>query len=142
LVFQKDQMKELENRKEKLNDSISDEEELLANLKIDLGDLESNIEKLEANSKSIMDVLNEQKDTLRKIKDSIMSKEKDINKISSNINSLEKAITDIDTSLEKLYGERYIILKKCKMNDINIPLLKGKLSELMDNEIEVKSIIK
>ncbi|ORY58944.1 hypothetical protein LY90DRAFT_506096 [Neocallimastix californiae] len=136
LVFQKDQMKELENRKEKLNDSISDEEELLANLKIDLGDLESNIEKLEANSKSIMDVLNEQKDTLRKIKDSIMSKEKDINKISSNINSLEKAITDIDTSLEKLYGERYIILKKCKMNDINIPLLKGKLSELMDNEIE------
>jgi len=77
LVFQKDQMKELENRKEKLNDSISDEEELLANLKIDLGDLESNIEKLEANSKSIMDVLNEQKDTLRKIKDSIMSKEKD-----------------------------------------------------------------
>ncbi|ORY83359.1 cohesin complex subunit psm1 [Neocallimastix californiae] len=136
LVFQKDQMKELENRKEKLNDSISDEEELLANLKIDLGDLEHNIEILEANSKSIMDVLNEQKDTLRKIKDSIMNKEKDINKITTYINSLEKAITDLDTSLEKLYGERYIILKKCKMNDINIPLLKGKLSELMDNEIE------
>jgi len=131
-------MKELENRKEKLNDSISDEEELLANLKIDLGDLEHNIEILEANSKSIMDVLNEQKDTLRKIKDSIMNKEKDINKITTYINSLEKAITDLDTSLEKLYGERYIILKKCKMNDINIPLLKGKLSELMDNEIEVK----
>jgi len=129
-------MKELENRREKLNDSISDEEELLTNLKIDLGDLEHNIQILEENAKSIMDVLNEQKDTSRKIRESILNKEKDINKISSYINSMEKAITDVDTSLEKLYGERYIILKKCKMNDINIPLLKGRLSDLMDNEIE------
>jgi len=136
LVFQKDQMKELENRREKLNESISDEEELLANLRFDLGDLEHNIEILEGNAKSITDVLNDQKETLRKIKESILGKEKDINKISTYINSMEKAITDLDTSLEKLYGERYIILKKCKMNDINIPLLKGKLSDLMDNEIE------
>jgi len=132
-------MKELENRREKLNESISDEEELLANLRIDLGDLEHNIEILEENAKSITDVLNDQKETLRKIKESILGKEKDINKISTYINSMEKAITDLDTSLEKLYGERYIILKKCKMNDINIPLLKGKLSDLMDNEIEVNN---
>ncbi|ORX45611.1 hypothetical protein BCR36DRAFT_585625 [Piromyces finnis] len=136
LVFQKDQMKELESRREKLNISISDEEDLLANLKIDLGDLEHTIQSLEETAKTIIDILNGQKETSRKIRESILNKEKDINKISSYINSMEKAITDVDTSLEKLYGERYIILKKCKMNDINIPLLKGKLSELMDNEIE------
>jgi len=136
LVFQKDQMKELENRREKLNDSISDEEELLSNLKIDLDTLDDSIKSLEENSNSIMSVLNDQRITSKKIRESILGKEKDINKISGSINSLEKAITDLDTSLEKLYGERYIILKKCKMNDINIPLLKGKLSDLMDNEIE------
>ncbi|KAG4304546.1 hypothetical protein PORY_001939 [Pneumocystis oryctolagi] len=57
-----------------------------------------------------------------------------INKLTKQIDLLSKTNSEIESEIEKITSEQYAILKRCKLEEINIPLISGSLNNIPIDE--------
>lgn len=134
LKYEHDSLKETEERKEKLNTDIDNLEEKLHQISERKDVLENELDKLQAE----LDVLQNEK---VKKDEELKRKMKFASHIEANIkeknNEIEDAVKEIATAEElvsRVDIERVNILKNCKIENINIPLIEGVLDQISLNE--------
>ncbi|CAG8553805.1 6587_t:CDS:10 [Diversispora eburnea] len=109
LKFESEQQKETQDRLYKLHTSIQEDKQRLV-------ELEEEKNQLLRDKKRISDEITEKQEKLNEIK-----KEFDI-----------KTVAESD--IEKLEADRFSIYRKCKLEEIDLPLLRGSLDEVLINE--------
>ncbi|KAG5518171.1 hypothetical protein PMAC_003357 [Pneumocystis sp. 'macacae'] len=57
-----------------------------------------------------------------------------INKLTKEIDSLFKINSEIESEIERISSEQYAIFKRCKLEEINIPLISGSLNNIPIDE--------
>lgn len=65
---------------------------------------------------------------------------KDVGALAKEIQSVQKQISSFEGKLEARKSERHSILKQCKMEDVNIPLLEGSLEEIAQDSNSQESM--
>jgi len=84
-----------------------------------------------------VDTLKSQKSFLKaecdKSEDVINEAKKELNIVTKDLAAASKAISQLEASLDTERASRHGILKQCKMDDINIPMKKGRLDQIEDD---------
>ncbi|KAI9645930.1 Structural maintenance of chromosomes protein 1 [Ciborinia camelliae] len=140
---------EFEKQIQKLKSQLTWEDEWLANLKDRLAKLEANIENLESDIEEyeaeketlaqamdedraavteLEDVLHKQKEKLAAKTDKVNVARHDLQKASKGIDERTKSITTLETVAQRSSANRYALLRRCKMEQIAIPLAAGSKS--------------
>lgn len=52
---------------------------------------------------------------------------------------LQKEVTAIETKLEQKRSDRHNLLQACKMQDIKLPLSKGTMDDISQEEVSIRS---
>merc|ERR1711992_488608 len=74
------------------------------------------------------------KDEVDKLDDAVEKAKKDVVGVQKELGNISKAINQIESSLDNERSNRHNILKQCKMDSINIPMRKGRLEEIEDED--------
>merc|ERR1711992_253171 len=74
------------------------------------------------------------KDEVDKLDDAVEKAKKDVAGVQKELGNISKAINQIESSLDNERSNRHNILKQCKMDSINIPMRKGRLEEIEDED--------
>jgi len=73
------------------------------------------------------------KSEVDKVDSEVEDAKKEVANIQKDLASISKQINQIEASLDNERATRHTILKQCKMDSINIPMRKGKLAEIEDD---------
>lgn len=133
-----------------LNEKLSSTEEKLNNLKLTIENDKKYIIELEdektsfvKKNESIEDQITSIKSDLEIARDNVVKKLnaadsiiKELNQNNQQIDNKLKEISNIELKLEGLYTDRYTILRRCKLEEIHIPLITGSLNDIPLEEIE------
>ncbi|GBP76560.1 Structural maintenance of chromosomes protein 1A [Eumeta japonica] len=74
------------------------------------------------------------------VEEDVNKARKDVTNIQKDIQSVQKQISSIEARIESKRSDRHNILRQCKIDDINIPLLEGSLDDSAENESEQSSL--
>merc|ERR1719471_1059044 len=69
-----------------------------------------------------------------KLEEDVDVAKKEVSGVQKELASINKAISQLESSLENERSNRHTILKQCKMDSINIPMRKGRLEEIEDED--------
>merc|ERR1712123_63189 len=93
-------------------------------------------DQLEASKKAesvTMNEIDQEMKDVEKLKSEKSFLKKEVANIQKDLASISKQINQIEASLDNERATRHTILKQCKMDSINIPMRKGKLAEIEDD---------
>lgn len=140
---------EFEKQKHTLKSQLTWEDNWLADLTTRLANLERNIEKFESDIEEyqgekdtlaqamdedraaiteLEDALHKQKEKLAAKNDKVNIARHDLQKASKGIDERTKAVTTLETVAQRSSANRYALLRRCKMEQIAIPLAAGSKS--------------
>merc|ERR1712012_26319 len=74
------------------------------------------------------------KEQVDKLEEDVDVAKKEVSGVQKELASINKAISQLESSLENERSNRHTILKQCKMDSINIPMRKGRLEEIEDED--------
>merc|ERR1719189_1655344 len=74
------------------------------------------------------------KDEVDNLEEAVEKAKKDVAGVQKELGNISKAINQIESSLDNERSNRHNILKQCKMDSINIPMRKGRLEEIEDED--------
>merc|ERR1719225_643449 len=86
---------------------------------------------LEYEQKRERTFLKEQVDNLE---EEVEKAKKDVAGVQKDLANISKAINQVESSLDNERSNRHTILKQCKMDSINIPMRRGRLEEIDDED--------
>ncbi|RIB12204.1 cohesin complex subunit psm1 [Gigaspora rosea] len=131
LKFETEQKAETEDRLNRLESAISDETDRLSQL-------EDEKKQLLEEKRRISDEISEEQRVLSEIKDeynvktaTVTSSKRLLAQISKEIDKLMKEIVNKESDIEKLEADRFSIFRKCKLEEIDLPLLRGSLDNVL-----------
>lgn len=101
------------------------------------GNLETEISELEASAESAKAVLSELQETLTEAQTALEKVKKTTSKASKAYDRAIKEVAAFNDSIEKLASERFAIYKRCKLEEIDLPLKKGSLDAVPLDEVRV-----
>ncbi|ATZ54557.1 Bcsmc1 [Botrytis cinerea B05.10] len=140
---------EFEKQKQTLKSQVAWEENHLLEIKTRLASLENNIEKFESDIEEyeagkeklaqamdedqaavteLEDALQKQKEKLAAKTDKVNVARHDLQKASKGIDERTKSITTLETVAQRTSANRYALLRRCKMEQIAVPLAAGSKS--------------
>ncbi|RYO90241.1 hypothetical protein DL764_008478 [Monosporascus ibericus] len=120
----------------------------LQNLQARLDRLTEDIESYQAEKKEIESAISEEQETLNKLHDQLDKfKEKlskcnervaeaktEVQKRSKDIDNRQKAISALETELEKTSASKFALLRRCRLEQVSIPLEEGSLDDLPNED--------
>ncbi|RIA97440.1 condensin complex subunit SMC1 [Glomus cerebriforme] len=130
LKFESEQRKEAEDRLNKLEVAITNDTERLFQL-------EREKEQLLRDKRLISDQIAEMQNELNKIKESFDEKTDAVNvakrklsQVTKEIERMMKEIVNKESDIEKLEADQFSIFRKCKLEEIHLPLERGSLDDI------------
>ncbi|CAB4426787.1 unnamed protein product [Rhizophagus irregularis] len=130
LKFESEQRKEAEDRLNKLEAAIKNDTERLTQLGQEK-------EQLLRDKKLISDQIAEAQNALNEIKESFDEKTDAVNvakrklsQITKEIERMMKEIVNKESDIEKLEADQFSIFRKCKLEEIHLPLERGSLDDI------------
>merc|ERR1712173_302011 len=73
------------------------------------------------------------KSEVDKVEADVEDAKKEVANVQKDLANVSKQINQIEASLDNERATRHTILKQCKMDSINIPMRKGRLEEIEDD---------
>ena len=74
------------------------------------------------------------KEQVDNLEEEVDKAKKDVAGVQKDLANISKAINQIESSLDNERSNRHTILKQCKMDSINIPMRRGRLEEIDDED--------
>ncbi|RHZ63251.1 hypothetical protein Glove_330g45 [Diversispora epigaea] len=134
LKFESEQQKETQDRLYKLNTSIQEDKQRLIELE------EEKIQLLR-DKKRISDEITEKQEKLNEVKkefdiktDAVNLAKRQYSQLSKEIDKMMKENINKESDIEKLEADRFSIYRKCKLEEVDLPLFRGSLDEVLINE--------
>merc|ERR1712098_778036 len=74
------------------------------------------------------------KSEVDKLDEDVDAAKKEVSVVQKELASIGKAINQVEAGLDNERSNRHTILKQCKMDSINIPMKRGRLEEIEDED--------
>ncbi|CAK9295634.1 unnamed protein product [Gordionus sp. m RMFG-2023] len=150
---------EFENQKAKLQNQLEYEKSRdtlgkVSKWKEEVENGEAELETLKEEEKKHMQAIDEEMKKLENLKEEkaqknsqLEDKEKELNDLRKKLNTCHKDITsnqknftNCENKIEQKKSERHSLLQNCKIEDIKLPLIKGKLEDIENDENASSSV--
>jgi structural maintenance of chromosome 1 len=125
LNWETNQFKELDVRVKKLEGQIENLEKDIETYTDEKTELEKAIDVDRAEVTQLEDELAKQKEKLAAKNEKVVQARGEVSKRSKEIEQREKAITALETEMQRNSAGRYAMLRRCKLEQITIPLTEG-----------------
>ncbi|KAK9476761.1 RecF/RecN/SMC protein [Lipomyces japonicus] len=130
LTFEEERLRETFERLTKLENSIERSEQLINQLEAEQNALKEEVESLETELKSITEEGKEFKKLAESKADELSKLKAAANAIAKKVESQSKTLMTLQEELEKTSSLRTGILRTCKLEGTNIPLVEGSLEDI------------
>ena len=122
LSFEQQQLQETQNRIEVLEVRTQQDESLIAELETEKDNASSDIDTLSAELEQLNEQLKDQQSKYAKKAEKVAEQRREVQKRSKHVDSTVKAISSLEAETQRHSADRYTILRRCKLEDITIPL--------------------
>ncbi|KAG0167012.1 Structural maintenance of chromosomes protein 1 [Apophysomyces sp. BC1034] len=134
LSFEKEQLKELSERLEKLERVYANDTASLTQLQTEKVALNDNIQKMKVDFEKLNADLEQQKDLENGKQQEINQLRHDLEIKGKDVENYLKEMAKFETEIEKVHSERVTIFRKCKLEDIELPLIRGSMDDVLVEE--------
>ncbi|KAI3640518.1 hypothetical protein MIR68_001396 [Amoeboaphelidium protococcarum] len=130
LSFSEIQLQKLNSKLESTNEQIEKESTRLQELELKSKDLQAGKKDREQLIQKEKAQLSDMKKQSQALLDQLSVLKNAMNACSNDLTQMLKEVTTCETRLDSLAASRYDLLKKCKLEEIDIPLLNGSLENV------------
>lgn len=131
LSFERGQLSELSERLSKLETMFSDDTKTLADLQSQISQATERVRQMNEDLATSNAELQEQtalEDEKQELIDQLRAK---LEAKGRDVQSYLKEMSQLETELEKVHAERVAIFRKCKLEDIELPLVRGSMDDVI-----------
>ncbi|KAI9139793.1 hypothetical protein BKA69DRAFT_607804 [Paraphysoderma sedebokerense] len=132
LAFESAQLNELMTRLSTLRSILTNEQSNLEKYTNQKTAIESEITSVSTDLSDLQNQLAEFKLNYESKTEAVTSVKKNIKRVEKEVEEVRKAMLTHEDIIEKLKGEWYSILRKCKLEEIALPIKKGKLDDVLN----------
>jgi structural maintenance of chromosome 1 len=122
IIFEQRQLEEINNRIKALEDRIKQDRALIRELETQKEDISNESDALAARLEELKEKLEEEQERHEKKAEKVAEQRRELQKRSKNIDGTMRAISNLEADIQRKAGDRYGLLRKCKLEDITIPL--------------------
>lgn len=130
LTFEEERLKETSDRLKKLTAGISRDTALLAELKSEKEQIETDIKRNESELADLKAKHQQAKNEYEKFQGKVTKLKRIADSVRTSIDNHFKEIAVHETEIERAATEKYTLLRKCKLEEIDIPLTTGSLDSV------------
>ena len=120
--FEQQQLQETQNRIKALEDRAHQNESLIAELEAEKNSASNDLDVLAAELEQLGEQLSEQQAKYTRKSEKVAEQRREVQKRSKNVDSTGKTIAALEAETQRNAADRYAILRRCKLEDITIPL--------------------
>ena len=125
LSFEKQRLEATEDRIRSLQSQEQRDRDLIEELNQQREAIQTQLDTLNAELDQLRQALGEQKDLYQKSSDRLAEQRKEVQKRSKNVEASLKAKSALEGEIQRNSFDRYTLLRRCKLDDIAIPLAAG-----------------
>ncbi|KAJ3214675.1 Structural maintenance of chromosomes protein 1 [Dinochytrium kinnereticum] len=138
LDFERKQAAEVQERITKLKESIADDESRLDELGTSRHEHEEESKRLEAEMERLSQLKETTEAKVSEAKNAIEEARKGLAKANKEVELINKAIGAKEAQIEKLNAERISVLRRCKLEEIDLPLESGSMDDISLDDLDVR----
>ncbi|EEQ88536.2 structural maintenance-chromosome 1 [Blastomyces dermatitidis ER-3] len=125
LSFEKQRLQATDDRIEGLRSQADRDRALIAELEAERKTIKDRLDTLNAELELLGEELAEQQEAYSQSAENLAAQRQEVQKRSRNVEATLKAISSLDGERQRHASGRYALLRRCKLEDIDIPLEKG-----------------
>ena len=125
LSFEKQRLEATEDRIKSLQSQEQRDRTLVKELGEQREEVQAQLDALNAELDQLGEALDEQKELYRKSGDRFAEQRKELQKRTKNVEASAKAKSVLESEIQRNSSDRYTLLRRCKLDDIAIPLVAG-----------------
>ncbi|KAL8812311.1 MAG: hypothetical protein Q9223_000108 [Gallowayella weberi] len=122
IEYEEQQLEVTKNRIKRLEDKISQDRALISELEAERGSTQDELDTLGAEIDQLTEQLEKQKSKHTQKAEKVNEQRREVQKRSKIVDSTRKAISTLESEQQFSASGRYGLLKKCKLEDIGLPL--------------------
>lgn len=131
LSFENQRLQATEDRIASLQSQEQRDRTLIEELNEQREEIQDELDNLNAELDQLREASGEQKDLYQKSGDRLTEQRKEVQKRTKNVDASLKAVDVLEGEIQRNSSNRYTLLRRCKLDDITIPLAAG--SATLDN---------
>ncbi|KAF2271090.1 putative cohesin complex subunit [Lojkania enalia] len=128
LQFHEQQLKSIDERIQALNEKASRDEALIKDLEAEKDELQNNMDVLNAELERFKETLSDLRDKLSERASVVNEQRRELDKRNGKVKDVMKDIDALEADIKRTASSRYTLLRKCRVEEINIPLAEGSAS--------------
>ena len=125
LSFERQRLEATEERIKSLQSQEQRDRALIEELGEQQEEIQTQLDALNAELDQLGEALDEQKDLYQKSGDRLAEQRKEVQKRTKNVEASMKAKNALESEIQRNASNRYTLLRRCKLDDIAIPLTAG-----------------
>ena len=122
ISFEQQQLQETKSRIKVLEDRTSQDQALIAELEAQKDAITNEADTLAAELEQLQEQLDEEKALYAKKADKVSEQRREVQKRSKNVDGTMRAVAGLEAEIQRNAAGRYTLLRKCKLEDITLPL--------------------
>ena len=122
ISFEQQQLQETKSRIKVLEDRTSQDQALIAELEAQKDAITNEADTLAAELEQLQEQLEEEKALYAKKADKVSEQRREVQKRSKNVDGTMRAVAGLEAEIQRNAAGRYALLRKCKLEDITLPL--------------------
>jgi structural maintenance of chromosome 1 len=142
LLFERQQLDELQQRFSRLEQTLTGDMTEIESKNTEKEEYLSKLHKIQENITKMENQVSDVKAKEEAQEKFVEDKRKSLSQKGQEVDKMMKIVTDMETSIEKLHAERMSIFRRCKLEEINIPLNQGSMEDVPMDDSEVGRISK
>lgn len=138
LLFERQQLQELQERFSRLETVLANDTADIEEKTADKEEYVNKLQKIEDNITKIETQVSSLKTNEEEQEKLVEEKRKSLSQKGREADKMMKYLSDVETAIEKLHAERMSIFRRCKLEEINIPLNQGSMEDVPMDDSEVR----
>lgn len=135
LSFETQRLKETQDRIKGLQNHMARDEQLIASLESQKDAIQNEIDVLSAELDQLKEQVAGLRDKYNQRVEGVNEHRRELQKRNKNVEGTLKAVAGLEAEVQRNAADRYALLRKCKIDEIKIPLAKGSLDRLPLNNL-------
>ncbi|KAG2187751.1 hypothetical protein INT44_005441, partial [Umbelopsis vinacea] len=139
LLFERQQLEELQQRFSRLEQTLAADASEIESKNVEKEEYLGKLQKIQDNMTKMENQVSELKAKEEAQEKLVEEQRKSLSQKGQEVDKMMKVVTDMETAIEKLHAERMSIFRKCKLEEINIPLNQGSMEDVPMDDSEDNS---
>ncbi|OLL24879.1 Structural maintenance of chromosomes protein 1, partial [Neolecta irregularis DAH-3] len=135
IEFESSRLKDCDERLERLTELMQRDNSAIEGLARQREILSTQMDQLEAELEILRQILASKRGEYAQVTENVNERKRAASQVHKQVNIVSKQILALHAQVERLMSERYAVLRKCKLEEIAIPLVSGSLDNIPIDEV-------